>query len=317
MIVPGTGPTHRTLEDLLPAALRARLDALDLRSLKRFAGVLPGERHAKRKGRSVEFADYRTYTPGDDLRHIDWKVYARLDRLFLKLFIEEEDLSLHVAIDESLSMDAGDPSKLAWAQRLAMSMAYVGLHARNRVSLSRFGRERVEVLAECRGMTSVERVSSFLLEAKGDEGAGRVQHSQPIDQSLRTIATLPRGGGVLVIVSDMLAREGLERGLRAVSARPTFDTAIVQVLSPGELDPSIERTLLMGDMRFTDAETGDGKEVTVNPALIRRYRERLDAHCLSIERLCHGRDASYLRASSDTPIEDVVLGFFRRRGTLR
>ncbi|MHC4976338.1 MAG: DUF58 domain-containing protein [Planctomycetota bacterium] len=317
MIVPGTGPIPSSLDDLLTPGLRERLDSLDLRSIKRFAGIMPGERHAKRKGRSVEFADYRNYTPGDDLRHIDWKVFARLDRLFLKLYIEEEDISLHIALDESLSMDAGNPSKLTWAQRLAMGLAYVGLHGRNRVSLSRFGRERLQVLPECRGMSSVDRAASFMLATHRDEGGGRVQASQPIDDSLRRIASLPRGGGVLVVISDLLTHEGIEQGIRALGARPTFDCAIVQILSPGELDPSKERATLMGDLRLTDAETGEGREVTANKTLVERYRKRLDAHCNAIERLCHPRGIAYLRASSQTPIEDVVLGFFRRRGLLK
>jgi uncharacterized protein (DUF58 family) len=317
MIVPGTGQAPATLDDLLSPSLRARLDALDLRSVKRFAGVLPGERRGKRTGRSVEFADYRNYTPGDDLRHIDWKVFARLDKLYLKLFLEEEDLSLHVALDESLSMDAGDPSKLTWAQQLAMSLAYLGLHGRNRVGLSRFGRDSVEVLPECRGMTSIDRAASFILDAQRDVAGNRIQPAQPLHESFTNIARLPRGGGVLILISDLLQPGEIEKGLRALTARPSFDVALVQVLSPGELDPSRERTLRAGDLRLTDAESGNAREVTITPALIKRYTARLEAHCHSIERFCHSRGALHLRVTSDTPIEDVVLGFFRRRGLLQ
>src|ERR687895_2124778 len=112
---------------LLDPAFMARLDQLDVMSRKLLAGKMKGERRSKRKGQSVEFADYRNYTVGDDLRFLDWNLYARLDRLFIRLFMEEEDLHVYILIDNSLSMDFGTPTKLHYARQLAAALGFIGL----------------------------------------------------------------------------------------------------------------------------------------------------------------------------------------------
>ena len=126
-------------EDLLDPALLVRLERVDIRSNKMFPGKLQGERRSKRRGQSVEFDDYRNYVPGDDLRFIDWNVYARLDRLFIKLFLEEEDLALHLILDASASMHAGSPSKARFAAQVALALGHIGLVNNNRVTASIFG----------------------------------------------------------------------------------------------------------------------------------------------------------------------------------
>jgi hypothetical protein len=186
-----------TLEQLLEPGLAARLDRLDVLSRKILSGKLPGERRSKRRGRSVEFDDYRTYVPGDDPRHIDWNVLARLDKLFVKLFREEEDMAVHLVVDASASMDAGRPSKLVFACRVAMALGYLGLVNQNRVLATVFGlpskdaapaREEaagsapsgspapgtqparprqsgpIRQLTPLRGRPSVRRLASFLLD---------------------------------------------------------------------------------------------------------------------------------------------------------
>src|SRR5438552_7630160 len=124
---------------LLDPAFMARLDQLDVMSRKLLAGKMKGERRSKRRGQSVEFADYRTYVIGDDLRFIDWNIYARLDRLFLKLFLEEEDLSVYVLVDMSKSCDYGDPHKALYLKRVAAAIGYIGLVNYNRVSICAMG----------------------------------------------------------------------------------------------------------------------------------------------------------------------------------
>src|SRR5205809_1555771 len=120
---------------LLDPTFMARLDQLDVISRKLLAGKMKGERRSKRRGQSVEFADYRNYVVGDDLRFIDWNVYGRLDRLFLKLFLEEEDLSLYVLVDVSKSCDYGDPHKALYLKKVAASLGYIGLVNYNRVNV--------------------------------------------------------------------------------------------------------------------------------------------------------------------------------------
>src|SRR5678809_825828 len=120
---------------LLDPTFMARLDQLDLMSRKLLAGKMKGERRSKRRGQSVEFADYRNYVVGDDLRFIDWNIYARLDRLFLKLFLEEEDLSLYVLLDVSKSCDYGDPNKAIYLKRVAAALGYIGVVKYHRVPI--------------------------------------------------------------------------------------------------------------------------------------------------------------------------------------
>src|ERR1700676_1179173 len=122
-------------DQLLSNEFMARLDQLDVISRKLLAGKMKGERRSKRRGQSVEFADYRNYVIGDDLRFIDWNIYGRLDRLFLKLFLEEEDLSLYVLVDVSKSCDFGEPNKAMYLKKVAAALAYIGLVNYNRVSI--------------------------------------------------------------------------------------------------------------------------------------------------------------------------------------
>ena len=136
-----TQPRPKRADELLDSELMAKLDQVDVMSRKIFAGKLQGERRSKKRGISVEFADYRHYTHGDDLRFVDWNIYARLDKLFLKMFLEEEDLSLVVAIDTSASMHWGNPSKFVFSQQLAMALGYIGLVNHNRVTMYGFNSE--------------------------------------------------------------------------------------------------------------------------------------------------------------------------------
>ncbi|MFG0274753.1 MAG: DUF58 domain-containing protein [Phycisphaerales bacterium] len=322
MLSPGAGRRPTSVEDLVGADLMARLDRLDVASRQVFPGRLPGERRSKKRGRSVEFADYRTYTAGDDLRHIDWNVFARLDRLFIKLFQEEEDLSLHLVVDASASMDAGHPSKLLFALRVAMALGYLGLVRRNRVSASVFGLPGpMRAFQSSRGRTSVQRLGAFLLEvgeARHGAGVGDAPR-EDFTEAMKRAAQQPAGGGAIVLLSDFLAPEGYEDGLRALSARRGFDIYCAQVLSPGEIDPDAEggATRLSGDLRLIDAETGSAREVTITPSLVKRYKANLESFCAGLEQFCLARSMQYLRTPSDADVESLLLDHFRRRGLLK
>src|SRR6266849_6098594 len=147
---------------LLEPQFLARLEQLELVSRKIFQGVMKGERRSKRKGQSVEFADYRNYVKGDDLRHLDWNLYARLDRLFIRLFMEEEDLHFYVLIDNSLSMDFGTPTKPHYAKQVAAALGFVGLVNMDRVVVEAFNERLTQRLPAVRGRKSLWRVLSFL-----------------------------------------------------------------------------------------------------------------------------------------------------------
>src|ERR1700722_2825021 len=147
---------------LLDPQFLARLEQLELVSRKIFLGLMKGERKSKRKGQSVEFADYRNYVIGDDLRHLDWNLYARLDRLFLRLFQEEEDLHFYVLIDNSLSMSFGTPSKLHYARQVAAALGFIGLVNLDRVMIEAFNDSLTQSLPAIRGRRSLWRLLDFL-----------------------------------------------------------------------------------------------------------------------------------------------------------
>lgn len=319
----------RTIDQLIAPGLAAKLDRLDLLSRKILSGRLPGERRSKRRGRSVEFDDFREYTAGDDLRHIDWNVYARLDRLFIKLFREEEDLALHLIVDVSPSMDAGVPSKLVFSARLAMALSYIGLVNHNRVSLALIGGETeraVRQLAPLRGRRNLQRVSAFLLEglALARERRGRAREGEAgpdFDAILKRAAQLSPGRGITAVMSDFLTPAGWRAGLNALAAiagSGSADLYCVQVLSPGELDPRHESNRrFVGDLRLEDAEAPRHADITVSSAAIARYRRVLEEHNAKLRADCLARGLAYFLVSTESPVDQLVLGALRRGGMLR
>ncbi len=319
----------QTIDELLGPGLAKRLDRLDILSRKVFAGRLPGERRSKRRGESVEFDDYRDYTPGDDLRRLDWNAFARFDRFFIKLFRAEEDLGLHILLDCSASMLAGGgdgPSKLLFAHRLAMALAYVGLVNQNRVSLASFGHSGADPLrrlAPLRGRNQTVRVANFLLESLGTaesaapaeelDGRGRTA----FERAMRAFGLARVGSGVVIVITDALVSGGLESALSYLVGGGGVDATLVQVLAPAEIAPErAAETGLVGDLRLTDAETGRGVEVTMSAAVIRQYKQRLDAHLERVQRGCAARDIGHLLVPSDADVGELVLGQLRRRGVL-
>lgn len=307
-----------SLEDLLGTKLLARLDALDISSTKIFRGKLKGERRSKKRGESVEFADHRAYVMGDDLRHIDWNIFGRLDALFMKLFIEEEDLSLHLVLDCSASADTGEPSKFLFMQKLAMALGYIGMVKYNRVAASAIGAhagegesaELVRSIRDLRGKRRVHDLARFVCSLRPDDG-GDESTPASFGEACRRIAISRRGKGIMVLMSDMLIKEGYEEGLRMLVGRG-YDVFIVQVLSPQELDPA-----LTGDLRLKDIEDGDKAEITVSAPLLRKYKQTLAAYTNQLRDFCARREIMLVTVPSDTPVETMVLDHLRKRGVVR
>jgi uncharacterized protein (DUF58 family) len=306
-IFTGTLQRPKRIDDLIDSRLMAKLDQLDVVSRKIFAGKLQGERRSKRRGVSVEFADYRHYAHGDDLRFVDWNIYARLDRLFLKMFLEEEDLSLVLVIDGSASMDWGEPNKFIYCQRLAMALGYIGLVNQNRVTLCTFTEGRLQRLPGLRGRRRVKEMGAWILD-QAPGGDSR------FNDAMRALALSRQGKGVMIIMSDFLFKEGYEKGLRYL-AGGGYDTFAIQVLSPAEIDPG--RHGLAGDLRLVDVEDEDSAEVTVSAALLKRYKENLDAYCGKLREFCVRRGMMHLTIDTSTSLEALLLDYLRRRGLLK
>ncbi len=288
---------------LLSPELLARLERLELVSRKVFRGRMKGERKSKRKGQSVEFHDFRNYVAGDDLRLIDWNLYARLDQLFLKLFQEEEDLHFYALIDASESMNFGDPSKLLVAKQLAAALGYVGLCRADRVSVQALGPvgRRAPVL---RGRSSLWKMLQYL--DSFDSGYNVSLHDGIKDFSIRNA-----GSGVVVLLSDLMDKQGYESALRMLVGR-RMDVFVMHILSPEEIDPP-----LRGDRRLIDVEDGDAAEITINAYAIEKYRETVRAFIGSIKSFCSRRSISYIPVKTETPVETIVTKYLRERGVVR
>lgn len=290
-------------EELLPPEMLARLDALDVISRKILAGKMRGERRSKRRGQSVEFADFRNYVSGDDLRFIDWNIYARLDKLFLKLFLEEEDLSLYLFVDTSGSMEYGTPNKAMYAKRVAAALAYVGLVHSNRVNVFGISNGQLVESGPLRGRPRVSRMIDFVnkLSPGGNAELGPMLKRFTVSARLR---------GVAVVVSDFLDKSGFDDSLKYV-AGGRYDLYTVQVLSPQEIDPT-----LTGDLRLKDVEDDTEAEVSINQPLIKQYKQTLNAYCLGLKDYVTKRGGTYLFSSTAVPFDTLVLAYLRRRGLL-
>jgi uncharacterized protein (DUF58 family) len=293
-----------TEANLLPPDLLAQLERLELVTRKVFRGRMKGERRSKRKGQSVEFADFRAYVPGDDLRTIDWNLYARLDKLIVKLFLEEEDLHFYTLIDASQSMDFGEPTKLQYAKQLAAALGFVGLVRADRVRIETLSQDLHHRGPVLRGRRSVWRMLDYL---NGIEPGD----SPPLAEGIKNFCLRNSGRGVVVLVSDLMDKSGYEAGLRyLVSQR--MDVYVIHILSQEELEPDVK-----GDLKLVDCEDQDIAEISVSAPLLARYKSTLNAFVAGAQEFCNRRGMNYLLANNQTPVKDLVSNYLRRRGLVR
>jgi uncharacterized protein (DUF58 family) len=295
---------ERSPSTLLSPALLAKLERLELVSRKVFRGRLKGERRSRRKGQSVEFADFRNYVPGDDLRFIDWNLYARLDKLFLKIFMEEEDLHFYALIDASGSMDFGEPSKLHYAKQLAAALGFVGLCRADRVRLEALGTSRQSPSPTLRGRHSMWRMQEYL---SGIEANSNVS----LASGIRDFSAQNTGKGIVVLISDLMDKSGYEAALRMLIAQQ-MDVYVIHLLSPEELNPEIA-----GDLKLVDSEDGDIAEVTASRPLLDKYKQTLAAFIDGARDFCTRRGLVYILANTDNSVETLVANYLRQRGLVR
>jgi uncharacterized protein (DUF58 family) len=295
------------VDELLGSHLMSSLDSLDIVARKIFSGKTQGERKSRRRGSSVEFADYRQYTSGDDLRFIDWNVYARLDRLFMKIFLEEEELTLGIAVDASASMEFGNPNKFDFARRLAMALGYVALSSHNKVSLFGFNSDGVQRLTGLRGRRRTRDMGQWLLDLLPSGGTSFVD-------ACKVISTSRQGRGVLVVLSDCLEEDGITQGLSYLVGGG-WDVFVIQSLAPEEVSPLDAG--LEGDLRLEDSESGEECEITATAPLVANYKQRLEQYCESIREQCIRIGAGSVRVSTDVDMEQLLVEYLRGRGLLR
>lgn len=289
---------------LLTPELLAQLEKLELVSRKIFRGRMKGERRSKRKGQSVEFADFRSYVAGDDLRFVDWNTYARLDRLFLKLFLEEEDLHFYALIDASESMNFGNPTKLRYAKQLAAALGFIGLVRADRVRIETLGQPASRPGPVHRGRHSVWRMLAHLDGIQPGEATS-------LAAGVKNFCVRNSGKGVVVLISDLMDKNGFDDALRYLMAQQ-MDTYVIHVLSPEELEPDVK-----GDLRLVDCEDADIAEISVSAPLLKRYQQTLAAFIDSAREFCTRRGMTYLLARTTQPVDQLVSGYLRTRGLIR
>ena len=287
---------------LSPEFLR-RLEQAAIASRHIHIGRTKGERRSARRGSSVEFADYRGYSPGDDLRYLDWNAYARLQRLFLKLFVEEEDLHVYVLIDGSASMDFGRPTKLHWARQAAAALGYIGLCGGDRVQLLQHAAGRGERSRQFRGRGCAVEMLGWL---EALEPGGPTDLVAAVDWLLQ-VAPAP---GVVFVLSDLFT-PGWEDAVRRLGAA-RGECCVLQTLAPEEWQPP-----LRGDLKLVDSETSEEREITIGAGSMRRYLATRDEFIEQVRAVCHRYGFSHLLAVTDQPVEDVILRSLRRLGVIR
>lgn len=304
---------HHTL--LLPEMIRRRFDPLMLHAKSIRSGSMKGERRSIKRGTSIEFADYRDYTPGDDLRKLDWNVYARLEKPYIKLLEDEEDLAVHILLDVSGSMNwpnneqnetGGNPehNKLLFAKRLLAGLAYISLKSGDRLMLTALGQDGFQQLGPSRGRAQVVPMLRYAhhLSAEGNTD---------LNQQLRQYALRERRKGLVILMTDMFSPTGYIEGMNILLGKG-HEIAIIHLLSPDEVMPPVA-----GDLSLIDIETGQQQDVTVDANMRAIYQQRLTQWLDSIRNDCARKGIHYLMVETNTPFEKVILFELRKIGIVR
>lgn len=281
---------------LLDPSFIKKLEALRVRARHAFPGVTRGERRSTRKGASVEFSDFRKYEHGDDFRHVDWNIYARLERLMLRQFVEEQDVRIDVLVDVSCSMSFGEPlTKLDYARRTAAIIAFVATGSHDRLSVSAFDSSIVSRLKPLRGRGQLFSALSYLESLPS--------HDQETDLGnvLRQYRHVSMRPGICFILSDFMDATDFRRRMTLL-AQVGFELNLVQVMAPEELNPQ-----LTGDLMLIDSESGGECEVTVDPRTTAAYHRALARLTTDLQAFCRGNGFGYVMLTTDKPFEDLLV----------
>lgn len=294
-------------EDLFDEAFLERLELLQVIARRLFRGRQRAERKTRKVGSGLEFADHREYSPGDDIRYLDWTVWIRLRHALIRLFEEDEDLPIRLVIDVSDSMSTRGGAKLRYAKQIAAALGYVGLANLDRVGVTCMSARTHTTLPAVRGKGRIFRVFEFL---RSVEAGGATD----IRQGCSRVAAESSQPGLTVVLSDFYDLEGAFDGLNLLRFRK-HDPVAIQIIDPVEADP--RGTGLRGDVTLLDCEGGARRDVTLSPRALRAYAEAHERFCQQLEASCRSRGIFYVRAPIDVPFDDLVLRIFRQGGILQ
>jgi uncharacterized protein (DUF58 family) len=276
-----------------------KLEYLRIVSMRAFAGRDRADRRARKRGSGLEFADYRQYAPGDDVRHIDWKVYKRLNRLLLRLFDEEQDLPIYLFVDASRSMAQWE--KFDQARRIAAALCYIGLVHLDRVTILPFRGGLGQETDPGRGRG---RIFSVFRRLEQLEASGKTD----LRQAFKQFAARSARRGLAIVISDFLDPDGFEPALRTLAAAG-HEVLVVHLMSTRERDLDA-----LGSVRFVDAESGEHRDIEVTAALARAYTDVWSEYAEELKVFCGRCRLAYVRARAEDPFEDIMLRTFREGG---
>jgi uncharacterized protein (DUF58 family) len=276
-----------------------RLARLRLNASRRFTNRARGEHFASKGGTSTEFCDYRDYTPGDDVRFVDWNIFARIEKPYLKQFHHEEELHVAIVVDGSNSMLFED--KFVVAQRVATALGVVGLRGHEKVSVTVVGNGSAQRLQPTSGRTSMRKLFAFM---EGVESGGE----SAFDLGIETFLRRHHGRGVAILLSDFLSGEDFQRSFNLLNSAG-LEIFALQILGPSEMSPE-----LAGDLRFVDSETQGTLDITSAGDLLALYHEYREGHAARLAELCRQRNGRFLSVSAADPFETLMFDTLRRRG---
>jgi uncharacterized protein (DUF58 family) len=251
-----------------------------------------GSRKSRAKGSSVEFSDFREYTPGDDFRRIDWNAYGRFDRLFVKLFMEEREAVVNIFIDGSKSMDFGEPKKSILSLKIAGVLSFLALNNLDRICINSMSGKALSCSSIITGRSMFDKCISFL---ENMDFAGSTNINECIKRKEF------KGRGISVIISDYFTQGGIEDALKYLLYKKQ-ETILIHTLSRDEASPELE-----GQIRVVDSETGDIRDVSITPFFLKQYDKYFNRFVSGIKEYCNRVGASYVRVLSEEPIEKIVM----------
>lgn len=294
-------PKNKRFTSLLSNETLARVERMRLSPLRRLTNRSRGEHLSGKGGTSTDLADYRNYVHGDDVRHVDWNIFSRLNRPYIKQYQHEEEMHVVILLDGSSSMQFD--GKFDLARQIAASLGIMGLMNIEKVSIYSCHQsdQALALFPPSAGRTKLNRLLNFLETVK-------VGGDFPIDQAVESVLRRHRGRGMAIIISDFLTFGDMQRPLNLLFSAG-LEVSGVQILSPAELDPDIT-----SDTRFVDAETEQTLDVSSISDLIGIYHEHREMLTANIQMLCRQRAGRFLMTSSDATIESVVFEQMRRLG---
>ena len=296
---------NKHLTELMPNSVLNRIERMRINSICRFTNRHRGEHLSGRGGTSMEFSDYRDYSPGDDLRFIDWNIFARLQRPYLKLYRVEEEMHLLIIIDASNSMMF--EGKFRLAQQIAAAYGVMGLYGNERVSVYVLNQRESAMplnFPASAGRGSMKKLFNFL---ENIEGGGTTALDEGIDEVLK----FHKGKGVAVLLSDFLTFGNLHRPMNALYSNG-LEICAIQILAPSEIEPELE-----SDLRFIDSETDLSLDITSGGDLLSVYHEYKDNFIRELEEIARQRSGRFTSISSSDTLTDVIFDNLLRHGWVK